>query len=198
MSSNVEVVGRSLCCSLKMSFSFNEADTCRTEGINSCLGAAAWSCLSGPLHGVLLVGVFVNLSIITECSSGLTLGMIALSWDPGSAGVEDADVWEHLYVLLPSWRNRRGLTGTNRSTCLIAGLNFYVLHRRLSVVHTELSLDSASLQFASLKGKRSRSKCKLHPGAPDAGVCFWAAVKDELILNPISAIISSFSQSIFL
>lgn len=185
MSSNVEVVGRSLCCSSKMSFSFNEADTCRTEGISSCLGAAAWSCLSGPLHGVLLllVGVFVNLSIITERNPGLTLGIIALSWDPGSAGVEDTDVWEHLYVLLPSWRNSRGLTGINRSTCQIAGLNFYVLRRRLSVVHSELSLDSASLQFASLKGKRSRSKCKLHPGAPDAGVCLWAAVKDELIFK---------------
>lgn len=50
-------------------------------------------------------------------------------------------------------------------------------------MHSELSLDSASLRFASLNGKRSRGECKLRPGAPDAGVCLWAGVKDELIFK---------------
>lgn len=33
-----------------MSFSFNEADVCRTEGIRCCLGTVALCCLSSRLH----------------------------------------------------------------------------------------------------------------------------------------------------
>ena len=46
----MEVVDRSFCCRLKMSFSFNEADVCKTKGIRSCLGAVSLCCLSSGLH----------------------------------------------------------------------------------------------------------------------------------------------------
>lgn len=46
----MEVVGRSFCCRLKVTLSFNEADVCKPEGRRSCLGAVSLRSLSRGLH----------------------------------------------------------------------------------------------------------------------------------------------------
>lgn len=165
MSSNVEVVDRSLCCSLKMSFSFNEADTCRTEGISSCLG-------------VLLLDPEVGSQ---QCWCGRCCFLRAASLCPTAK--------------LKKWQRTDRNKQEHMSNCWIA----------LSCAAQETVLWTQNYLLIL-------HPFSLHPWmAREAGACANCTQELQMLefacelpwkmswfLNPISAIISSFSWSIFL